>query len=193
MTRYGMNGLRTTATLAHAMPGLTVRLRHGDRTLLTSCRPPAPAGEEEGEWLPPCAFRATVGAALDHVLAGRIIGVLGLDPGVDPHVELGGCRGTTIHTGGIVSAVHERRLVHAFATLLAPAKVRNLLECDCASQLRVHYDDFTDVSLVFSESTPHPSTSDSTMVLVMQDLLVRCAGAELAIDLVPTATGGSPL
>jgi len=115
-----MNGLRTTATLAHAIPGLAVRLRHGDRMLLTSCRPPAPEGE--GEWLAPCAFRATVGAALQHVRAGRTIGVLGLEPGVDPGVELGGCSGTTIHAGGVVAAVHGRRFVHAFATLLAPAK-----------------------------------------------------------------------
>ncbi len=186
-----MNGLRTTATLAHAMPGLAVRLRHGDRTLLTSCRPPAPAGE--GEWLPPCAFRATVGAALDHVRAGRTIGVLGLDPGVDPRVELGGCCGTTIHTGGIVAAVHGQRFVHAFATLLAPARVRAVMESSPNSHLAVHYDEVTDVSLVFTESAAHPSHSAPAIVADMQDLLVRCAGAELAIDLVPTAAGGSPL
>ncbi len=191
MTRYGMNGLRTAATLAHAIPGLAVRLRHGDRTLLTSCRPPAPAGE--GEWLPPCAFRATVGAALDHVRAGRTIGVLGLEPGVDPRVELGGAGGTTIHTGGIVSAVHEHRFVHAFATLLAPGKARAVMESRQTSHLAVHYDEVTDVSLVYTESAAHPSHSETTIVADMQDLLIRCAGAELALDLVPTPAGGSPL
>lgn len=191
MTRYGMNGLRTAATLAHAMPGVAVRLRHDDRTLLTSCRPPAPAGD--GEWLPPCAFRATVGAALDHIRAGRTIGVLGLAPGIDPRVELGGGCGTKIHTGGIVSAVHEQRFVHAFATLLAPAKVRAVMESSGNSHLAVHYDEVTDVSLVFTESATHPSQSEMTIVADMQDLLVRCAGAELALDLVPTSAGGSPL
>lgn len=191
VTRYGMNVLRTTASLAHAVPGVAVRISHDDTTLLTSCPPPAPGGE--GEWLPLCAFRATVGAALQHLRAGRTIGILGLAPGVDPRVELGGRGGTVIHPGGVVAALHGHRFIHAFATLLAPAKVHGVMESSQESRVGVHHDDVTDVSLVFTETTPHPSQSDPMIVAEMQELLIRCAGAELAIDLVPTAAGGSPL
>jgi hypothetical protein len=186
MTVYGLNVLRLAATLVHALPGLAVRLRRDECTLLTACHPPVPLGG--GRWMAPCPFRLAVGATLAHRQAGRTVGVLGLPPGIDPSVEIGARGAAAVHAGGVASALHANRFVHAFASLLPLDAARAVADDDHPIRVDVHHDAVTDVALVFTESGAHPSSANGAIVARMQDLLVRCAAAELATDLMPSAS-----
>jgi hypothetical protein len=66
-----MVSLRLAATLAHALPGLRLRVRDGQRTLLEVARPPLPAGPA----METCAFRMAVARAherIEDLLAGFV-------------------------------------------------------------------------------------------------------------------------
>jgi hypothetical protein len=163
VTPTGLAALRRSATLAHSLPQVALRLRSGERTLLDVCRPPgAPEG---GRWIPPCAFRAAIGEAHARSGSGARFGCLGLPCGVDPAVDVGVAGTTVLHPGGIVGCdVAEQRVV-AFATLLDEARVRGLVDervratdlppggprCLPAAVRRVgiRHDPLTDVSLVY--------------------------------------------
>jgi hypothetical protein len=69
MTRQGIVGSRSAATLAHALPNVRLRIHEGDRVLLEVAHPPlAP-----GPWpvTTACAFHAAVAEAYLGIEAGR--------------------------------------------------------------------------------------------------------------------------
>jgi hypothetical protein len=163
VTPTGLAALRRSATLAHSLPQVALRLRADGRVLLDVCRPPgAPEG---GRWIPPCAFRAAIGEAHARAGGGSRFGCLGLPCGVDPAVDVGVAGTTVLHPGGIVGCdVADQRVV-AFATLLDEARTRALVGerlataaqplggprhlPDGARRVGIRHDPVTDVSLVY--------------------------------------------
>jgi hypothetical protein len=168
VTPTGLAALRRSATLAHSLPQVALRLRGDGRTLIDVCRPPgAPEG---GRWIPPCAFRAAIGEAHARSGSGSRFGCLGLPCGVDPAVDVGVAGTTVLHPGGIIGCdVAEERVV-VFATLLDEARTRALVhERVLASELPpdgprclpggvrrvgIRHDPVTEVSLVYVVGVP---------------------------------------
>jgi hypothetical protein len=161
VTPTGLAALRRSATLAHSLPQVALRLRGGGRTLLDVCRPHG--APPEGRWIPPCAFRAAIGEAHARSGSGARFGCLGLPCGVDPAVDVGVAGTTVLHPGGIVGCdVAEQRVV-AFATLLVEARARALVDARLGAippcgprclpggvrRVGIRHDPVTEVSLVY--------------------------------------------
>lgn len=121
MTLVDLVPMRLAATVAHALPGVRLRLRDGDTTLLEVARPPLPPGPAVG----PCAFRNAVARARLQLEAGAHLQFLGLDEGRRPAIDVGVRPGDRILPGGIYRVAVEDASVHAFPTTLAPRACRD--------------------------------------------------------------------
>jgi hypothetical protein len=190
MTPLGLTVLRRTATLAHAVPGLRVRLRHDGSALLEVLRPAHPVVAPTGRWLTPCAFRVAVGRAVAAAHAGRTLAVLGLEPGTDPAVDIGAVTGRLL-PGAIAlvpaGASHEL----AFATTVDAALVGELaagehLDVSC------HPDPLTEAALVVTTTAAPPASPEFDHHLERtQALLARAAVHELLDGLDQFRVGGA--
>jgi hypothetical protein len=183
MTPLGLTVLRRTATLAHAVPGIRVRLRHDGMTLLEVLRPAHPVVAPSGRWLTPCAFRVAIGRAVRAAHEGRTLAVLGQRPGVDPAVDVGATNGVLL-PGGIVcvptSAGHEL----AFATTVPAATVAVMAHHTDDVGVRCHPDPVTEAALVVHTThAPMGTLSFDAVLEAAQCLLARCAVHELVHDL----------
>jgi hypothetical protein len=182
MTPLGLTVLRRTATLAHAVPGLRVRLRHDGSALLEVLRPAHPVVAPSGRWLTPCAFRMAVGRAVRAAHDGRTLAVLGLDPGVDPAVDIGAVTGRLL-PGGIASVPTPSGTELAFATTVTAEAVAAMAHAEDLD-VRCHPDPVTESALVVHATPAAPGTPDFAEVLAhAQALLARCAVRELVDDL----------
>lgn len=148
MTPAGMAAMRRAATLVHALPGVRVRLRVGDRLLLEVTRPPLPEGPAIG----PCVFRAAVARAHEQHKAGVRLGFVGLPEGCDPEVDVGVPAGGGALPGGIYRVPIGGAWVHAFATTLPVRVCRDVVVRhvgeDTDVDVRLHRDAATEVTLV---------------------------------------------
>jgi hypothetical protein len=182
MTPLGLTVLRRTATLAHAVPGIRVRLRHDGMTLLEVLRPAHPVVAPSGRWLTPCAFRVAIGRAVRAAHEGRTLAVLGLGPGVDPAVDIGATNGVLL-PGGIAclptNAGHEL----AFATTVHAETVA-VMARTADLDVRCHPDPVTEAALVVHTTHAPTGTPGFDDVLeATHTLLARCAVHELLHDI----------
>jgi hypothetical protein len=178
MTPLGLTVLRRTATLAHAVPGLRVRLRHDGITLLEVLRPAHPVVAPPGRWLTPCGFRMAVGRALQAAQEGRTLAVLGLPAGVDPAVDVAATCGELL-PGGIAVVPVGPGLELAFSTTVraeAIAAMAHVVDLD----VHCHTDRVTQACLVVHACSAPSGSPEFTAVLEhARDLLARCAVHEL--------------
>ena len=154
MTPEAMVSLRLAATVAHALPGVQLRLRDGGRTVLVVAGP----GPGAGVAMSPCQLRMMVARAHAKAIAGTSAEWSPGGPKVT--VDVAVRRGDHAWPDGCyriaVGGVH----VHGFATTLAPRRCRELLTGQPASEwvaarldVRLYHDAATAVTLVHT-STP---------------------------------------
>jgi hypothetical protein len=181
MTPLGLTVLRRTATLAHAVPGLRVRLRHDGSALLEVLRPAHPVVAPSGRWLTPCAFRVAVGRAVRAQRDGRVLAVLGLPAGVDPAVDVAATSGALL-PGGIAQVPTGTGIEIAFATTVRPETVAVFAHADDLD-VRCHPDPVTEAALVvFTTAAPAGSPAFEQVHEHARALLARCAVHELMQD-----------
>lgn len=182
MTPLGLAVLRRTATLAHAVPGLRVRLRHDGRALLEVLRPAHPVVAPSGRWLTPCAFRVAVGRAVRASQEGRTLAVLGLEAGVDPAVDVCATSGALL-PGGIAHLPTGAGRELAFVTTVRAETVAAMASADDID-VRCHPDPVTEAALVVHATSTVPGSAAFDLVLGhAQALLARCAVHELVHDM----------
>lgn len=193
MTRQGMVGLRRAATVAHAFPGVRLRLREGERTLLEVSRGPTALRASLG----PCAFRRMVARAHEELEAGRSVSFLGLAPGTDPVIDVGVRTGDLAHPDGLCRFAVGEVDIHVFATLLSPRRCREVLADRSTSicrhpsatdSARFHRDAATAITLVHAV-TPRGGDAVERPVL-LEDLMFGCAVEEVVQVLGGAASSG---
>lgn len=198
MTRPGMVGFRSAATLAHALPNVRLRIRERDRVLLEVARPPLPPGP----WpvVTPCAFHAAVAQAYLRVKAGQRLTFLGLPDAVEVAIDVGLLVGDAVLPGDIYRLAAGEAVLHLFATTLEIRRCRGILaewgrrahqetpsETDDV-RIGLHHDPATDISLVYVTS---PGGEAAPGRELTEDLLAAFAAAELVEDAVG-CTGPHP-
>lgn len=153
MSPAAMVALRTAATLAHVLPTLRLRLRHGSETLLEVAHPVG-GGRPV---VSPCAFRRAVVGAHEQAKQGLRLGLAGLPPDAEPVIEIGVRAGDAALPGGVYRVTVGDQTIHGFATILAPRRCRAVLEAitDSDAVVRLHHDAATEVTFVHSV---HPTT-----------------------------------
>lgn len=169
MTAPGWVALRLAATLAHVLPGVRLRLRHGSGAPLVVAR--SPGGE--GPVVDACAFREAV------VAAGREGGgASDLIAGDLPVIEVGAPPDGCVHPSGIIRVVLDRVEVTAFATTLAPAACASAFGLRAADWVvHRHHDEATGVTVVHVEAA---AGLRRAVLDLMEDLLASCVAEELA-------------
>jgi len=178
MTPADLVPMRLAATVAHSLPGVRLRLRDGDDTLLEVARPPLPPGRVIG----PCAFRAAVARAQLQLDAGVRMRFLGLDEGRRPTIDVGVKPGDLVHLGGIYRVAVGDLWVHAFPTTLGPKACRVVVASQgCEADMRLHHDAATNVTLV--HAVRHDCDEEGDLATVLEDVLAACCADEIAADL----------
>lgn len=173
-----MAALRLAATVAHCLPGVRLRVRDGDRTLLTVARPPF----DDEAVVGPCVFRRVVGRAHEQLKAGTCLSFMGLAPGVDPAVDTGVRAGDAILPGGIHRVRAGDGIVHAFATTLPARHCRSVLDRGDWGEVHLHGDVATEVTLVHTVTheaavPAHSSTPlQELLALLVADEVVQALG-----------------
>lgn len=185
MTPAGMVALRIAATLAHALPGLRVRIRDGHRTLVEIAHPAHATGPAIG----PCAFRMAVARAHEEIKAGARLAFMGLPAGAEPAVDIGVRSGDQSLPGGICRLSVGDQTVHGFATTLSPRQCRNILARDelpmAVEAVRLHYDAATEITLVHTVSqTELPAEGDRRL---LEEVLVAFVADEVLHELAGAA------
>lgn len=187
----GLAALRVAATLAHAVPRLRVRVRHGS-DVLVEVRSAATQAEGHDEAAPlvltPCAFRGAVVQAWHEHQAGRRLSFLGMPAGAVPAIDVGTPPGGTARPGGLYRVPLEDRWLWAFATTLdasaAFAAGRAIVherpaEVDVVA-LGLRPDAGTGVTIMYAETVADPaSTVEAALVDLLESLLARFATIEL--------------
>lgn len=174
MTPTGMTVLRVAATVVHALPGVRVRLLHGERALLTVARP----CDADGPAIGPCAFRATVARAHRELQAGGTVVLGDLPVGAEPAIEVA-IRNGDVLPSGVYRVVVGDTTVHGFVTTLPPRRCRQLLEGG-PDDVHLHHDAATDVTLVHTADTDDRGCVLNTVI-----------GAFLADEIAHALLGGS--
>jgi hypothetical protein len=198
-----VTALRLAATVAHALPGLRLRLRTGDRTLLEVRRDVhgVIADGCGGAIVSACAFRRGVARLHEAAKVGPVGPILG---GVDPRdvaIDIGVTSGDLALLGGVYRVHVPGADLHAFATTLSPRRCRALMAERSTSVARhpssidgptLHRDVATEVTIVHvvvpvangpvagAPVERHP---------LLDDLLGACAAAEVEAALVRAAGG----
>jgi hypothetical protein len=190
MTPRGIAALRVGATLAHALPGVRLRLRGPDgRTLL------AVAGERpDSTVVAPCVFRAAVARAHRRAADGARLTFLGLPLGHDPALDVGVPPGGRAFTAGLLAVPigGAGSAVQAFATTVPADDCRRVVALRAhpaaTSDVHVVYDDATEVTLVHVAVPVAAASRTANPVLV--DVLAAMAVDELIAALPSSARKG---
>ena len=170
ITADGMRALRVSATLAHAVPALRIRLRDEAGTRVEVAAPPPGAVRTVvpgAVCLTPCQYRMAVGRARGMHDGGQPVRLLDLqgDPAVDVGVPAGGAT--------LASGIH--RAVAGDGPdddLEALAEVWGVgLRFDCA----------TDVTVVWAELDAGDRGLQHALLETLERVVVRLAVAELLI------------
>lgn len=163
MSPAALVALRTAATLAHVLPTLRLRVRHGSETVLEVAHAFEGDRTVEGERpvVSPCAFRRAVAVAHEQAKQGHRSGLVGLPPGAEPVVLVGVRSGDAVLPGGVYRVAVGESTIHGFTTTLTPRRCRDVLEArtDSDALVRLHRDAATEVTFVHSV---HP-TADAPL------------------------------
>jgi hypothetical protein len=193
MTRPGMVGFRSAATLAHALPNVCLRIRDEDRVLLEVVRPPLPPGP----WpvATPCSFHAAVARAYRCVTAGHRLSFLGMPEQVKLTIDVGLTAGDAVLPGDIYQLTVERGVVHVFPSTLEFRRCQDILadwtpaaaSAGKAGAVHVglHQDPATDITLVYVLS---PGDEAALGQELIEELLANFSIAELTEDVAECAS-----
>lgn len=142
-----MVSMRIAATLAHGLPGVRLRIRRLDTTLVEVVAHPAAA---VGPAIGACAFRRAVVCAHEQSKAGVRLRFMGLAEEEEPAIDIGMKAGDATLPGGIVRVTVGDSTVHGFATILSARRCRQILERlpDNGHVVRLHHDAATEVTFV---------------------------------------------
>jgi hypothetical protein len=177
MTPERLVPLRLAATVAHALPGVRLRLRHGGRIVLEVGRspsvPPLPGG------MGPCAFRMAVGRAHEQLQEGTRLAFFGMAEGCAPAIDVGVGEGDRVYPGGLYRVAVGDMQVHAFVTTLAPKACRPVVAARVGDRgpVKLHHDTTTAVTMVHA-ATPADGPVDQARGL-FEDLLAGCLVEEV--------------
>lgn len=202
MRSLAIDALRRSALLAASLPGIRIRLTHGDETLAVVHGTGGRRVVDGVLHLGTGAFRQAVGDAWRHQEAGGRVAMLGLPEDVEPDIHLGVGACGTVRPGNVLVVRQAGAWVYAFATTLglddATAALRPLTAQGAASphpaagglvsRVDLHHDDGLAATLVWTEADPDPCpTRDLATMSVVTDALAACAVAELEHELVAAA------
>lgn len=183
MTPWGLTALRRAATLAHTFPGIRLRLRDQDDTVLEVARTTSAIPH----LISPCAFRHAVAHAHDDMKEGRVVAMIGLAPGVDPAIDVGVGSGDAVYPDGMYRIAIGDVDLHAFATTLSPRQCRQLVAARTTpvcrhpsgtNGLELRHDVATEITIVHAATARgEPPIERHALV---EDLLIACAAEEIA-------------
>jgi hypothetical protein len=194
MTPFGVRQLQIAATMAHSMPGVTIRLRRGSDTLLF-------AGDSQhgrdARWISACALRQSVANLLHASGPDRRVSFLHLPEGEDPAIEWVAGEHSRLHPGGVVTAFVHGRVIHAFATSLNSVRVRAAVSArtahlgvegftciTTAQRVQLHSDTGLLTTLVsIEQGTSEDHDLHDQAVTVLNSVMARCAAEEADGDL----------
>lgn len=179
MTPLELIPMRLAATVAHALPGIRLRVRHDDATVLEvsrSWRLPVPS-------VTPCAFRLAVASAHRRVDDGERLMFLGLPEGSTPTIDIQVLPTDCLYPGGIyrVTAADGVQIL-AFATTLSPRTCRTILTSHPSSAaIRLHHDAATDVTILHLTGPGDEQITEAPPML--EDLVASCFAEEVTLTL----------
>lgn len=176
MTPERLVPLRLAATVAHALPGVRLRLRHRDQTVLEVGRSPSLSVPSA---MSPCAFRMAVGRAHQQLREGVRLAFFGMGRGCAPAVDVGVRPGDEVYPGGLYRVAVEDVQVHAFATTLAPKACRTVVTERAGGRgpVKLYHDPTTAVTLVHA-AVPATGPIDLAREL-FEDMLAGCLVEEV--------------
>lgn len=188
MSPGGIVTLRLAATVAHALPGVGLRLRNGNRTVLEVTRAPSCAPGT----MSPCAFRMTIAGAHRPTHATARLGSLTFMCGEDLALDIRVSGRDRIWPSSTYRIAIGDGHVHGFATTLAPYHCRRLITRRAAtvstlfdlSAVRLHRDTATDVTLVHVVTPAAPAVG---LRRALEDLLAHAVADEVVSDLAEAA------
>lgn len=195
MTPFGVRQLQIAATMAHCMPGVTIRLRSGSDTLLY-------VGDtqhgRDARWISACALRQSVAKMLHASGPDRRVSFLHLPEGEDPSIDLGADEHSRVHPGGVVTSFVHGRVIHAFATSMNSVRVRTAISdrtlhtgseglagiITTARRVQLHTDTglFTTLVSIEQQASEDLGLHDQAVTL-LNTVLARCAAEEADGDL----------
>lgn len=181
-----MADLRMAATLVHALPGITLRVRGARASFRVGH-----GVDGNPEALTPCGFRVAVHHALRLRRDGRGVGLVGLCPAEVPELALEADDGHAVRPGGICVVEDDEGHRVAAATVLAPQACHTVLGGPChgpedAVPLGLHHDEATEVTLIHARADDEADLD--LAVRAVEVALARCATAELLAELAPAGT-----
>lgn len=204
MRPLALDALRRSALLAASLPGIRIRLTHGDDTLAVVHGTGGRRVVDGVLHLGTGAFRQAVGDAWRHQEAGGRVAMLGLAEDVEPQIHLGVGACGTVRPGNVLVVRQAGAWVYAFATTLdveaATSALSPLTEGTAGrphahpsagrlvARVDLHHDDRLAATLVWTEADPDPCpTRDMATMTVVTDALAACAVAELDRELLAAA------
>lgn len=193
-----MTTLRVAATLGHVLPGVGVRVRHGDQLLLEVV--PHRAGgcvadDRSGAGVvrtTPVAFRGAVARAHERRRAGEALRFLTLGPGCEPAVEVGVPADGVARPGDIYRVPVGGRWLWATATTLGAATAYRLgldlvdaaLPAGGVHAMGIRPDPLTGVSVAYVETAAGPGSPEEAIVVdLLEALLARWTAHALVATL----------
>lgn len=188
MTPATMATLRLAATVAHALPGVGLRLRNGGCTILEVSGAPCSSPRT----MSPCAFRMAVARAHQLAHTAARLGSLRFLSGEDLALDIRVSSGDRIWPSGTYRIGVGDGYVHGFATTLAPRHCRRLISQSADTGalpagldgVGLHLDAATEVTLVHAV-TPVGHALERHEAL--EHLLVRAVAEEAVSDVAEAA------
>lgn len=190
LTAVGLAALRRAAVMAHTVGTISLRLSAGEERIV-DVRPDAVAGHPSAvRVVDPCGFRMAVARAwADHEM-GREIGLIGLAPGDELQIDWSVAAPGADLGFGAVRAACAGRAVWAFASVLDPAELAEVMagmngEHDDVVErtaeditARLVHDELLGATVVHVEADPAPSTR--VLDEVLRRMVAVVGAAELA-------------
>ena len=192
ITSDGMRALRVSATMAHAVPALRVRLRDEAGTRVEVAADPAGLAVADGPGsvrLTPCQYRTAVGRAWQMHGDGRPVRLLDLQS--DPAVDIGVPPGGATLASGVHRVPFGGRHLYVSATTLDLEAIHEAVAGDGPDDdleslaevwgLGLRVDCATDVTVVWAELDAGDRSLQHALLEVLEQVVVRLAVAELLV------------
>lgn len=181
--------LRTSASLALLVPGLSVTVSVDDRVVVEASRPPFL--HQDHPILPVCAFHRSVVRAHDLRRTGSRVEMVGLAGDLEPLVELQPGPQVRVVPGGIVRHKSDISCLHLCALSLPVDRVE-AAATDVADRtgldLHLHADRSLDVTVVLSDTRPGDTLAARGAVEALETVAAVSTVDALAELLEPEST-----
>jgi hypothetical protein len=183
--------LRSGAAVAHAVPGVRLRVEGGGRLLIEVAHHVEPAPADDHRTMTPCAFRMAVVGARRHRQEGRRLQFIGLDADLDASVSYGVRPSSDlVLPGGMLRVRYHERWLHllpldgtteAIDDLVAEPYEGNGYEVGIA----VHHDPDLGIGLLHVTTDIHDDERSAAAVDALVTAAARHAIVEFEAHLSP--------